>query len=67
MLAAGTGFFGLCFFNLTCKIYDFAVGIGDAYFLNEVEWVMLVLGTFLAGGLTGICMFGTIVLGAHVL
>jgi hypothetical protein len=31
MLLAATAFFGLCFYNLTCKVYDFVVGIGDAY------------------------------------
>jgi hypothetical protein len=66
MLLTATMFFGLCFYNLTCKVYDFYVGIGDAYDLNTVDWVLLVLGTFFAGGLTVLCMFWAIVLGAHL-
>jgi hypothetical protein len=67
MLVLATAFFGACFFNLTCKVYDFVVGVGDVYELNFVEWVILVLGTFLAGALTVSCMFGSIVIGAHLL
>jgi len=67
MLLFGTCFFGLCTFNLTRKGYEFVVGIGDAYDLNMVEWVILVLGTFLAGALTLLCGLGSIALGDRLL